>query len=212
MERLQLDEIRVSPHGIREGTLLAYTRYGEQWIERVEKEAESTAQKKGSASTGASVDQQQQKEPFVQAGRRMLRERTDKLLEWSDDVLKQDDIEVVHKMRVASRRLRATLDAFEPVCQPKPFKKAYRHIKKVADILGKARDTDVMIQNLQQQFEHTPDEDRAGTQWLIDRLRDYRQQHQQVLETFFDEQFDANALKQEVNACLPKEGADNGQS
>jgi exopolyphosphatase/pppGpp-phosphohydrolase len=207
MEQLGLDEIRVSPHGIREGALLAYARYGEQWLRRVEEEAEVTAPKKGNGSVGTG----QHEETFVQAGRRMLRERTHKLLEWRTDVLKQDDIEVVHKMRVASRRLRATLDAFESVCEPKPFKKVYRRIKQVADILGKARDTDVMIQNLQQQREHLPGEEQAGMQWLIDRLSDYRQQNQQVLEAFFEKKFDEDLLQQEIGACLPQEGVHNGK-
>src|SRR5262249_22641673 len=35
MRRLQLSEILVSSHGIREGVLLAYARYGEHWLEEV---------------------------------------------------------------------------------------------------------------------------------------------------------------------------------
>jgi exopolyphosphatase/pppGpp-phosphohydrolase len=210
MERLQLEEIHISPHGIREGALLAYTRHGQEWLARVEEEAEATAQKKRNAANAQREEQHE--ETFVETGQRMLRERMHKLLEWQDDVLKQDDIEAVHKMRVASRRLRATLDAFESACEPKPFKKVYRHITHVADILGKARDTDVMIQNLQQQLEHLPGEERAGTQWLIDRLSDYREQHQQVLEAFFEKKFDEDSLEQEIDACLPEGGAHNGKS
>lgn len=211
MERLQLEEIRISPHGIREGALLAYTRYGQQWLSRVEEEAEAIAQKKRNAAANAQQEEQHE-ETFVETGHRMLSERLHKLLEWQDDVLKQDDIEAVHKMRVASRRLRATLDAFESACKPKPFKKVYRHITQVADILGKARDTDVMIQNLQQQLEHLPSEERVGTQWVIDRLSDYREQHQHVLEAFFEKKFDEDVLEQEIDACLPEGGAHNGKS
>jgi exopolyphosphatase/pppGpp-phosphohydrolase len=35
MEHCQLDKITVSPHGIREGILLAYARYGEQWLQQI---------------------------------------------------------------------------------------------------------------------------------------------------------------------------------
>src|SRR5205823_14557100 len=35
MTRLQLDQIGISPHGIREGVLLAYERYGASWLESV---------------------------------------------------------------------------------------------------------------------------------------------------------------------------------
>jgi len=33
MEYLHLDEIRVTDHGVREGVLLAYARYGEYWLD-----------------------------------------------------------------------------------------------------------------------------------------------------------------------------------
>jgi hypothetical protein len=48
-------------------------------------------------------------------------------------------------------------------------------------------------------------------QWLIARLSDYRQRHQQVLEEFFEEKFDEDALKQEIDACLPEEGVHDGK-
>ena len=35
MQYLHINEIRVSSHGVREGALLAYTRFGEHWLEEV---------------------------------------------------------------------------------------------------------------------------------------------------------------------------------
>ena len=81
MERLHLDEIRVSPHGIREGALLAYTRYGERWLHRVEEEAEMVVQqKKANGSTGVAAQEEQHQESFAQSGRRMLIDLIHKLL------------------------------------------------------------------------------------------------------------------------------------
>src|SRR6266581_1655608 len=107
-------------------------------------------------------------ETFLQSGQRMLHDRVKKLFEWRQEVLKHKDIEAVHKMRVASRRLRATLDAYQSCCDAKQFKKAYRRIKHLADLLGNARDTDVMLQGLQSQLAQVPHEEQAGMQWLID--------------------------------------------
>ncbi len=45
MQYLHLNEIRVSSHGVREGALLAYTRYGQHWLEEVK----SNATKRSSA-------------------------------------------------------------------------------------------------------------------------------------------------------------------
>ena len=207
MSRLQLDEITVSPHGIREGALLAYARYGENWLERINQEA-SKAGKSNSAVAGAIIDVGE--ETFAQTGQRMLRERVEKLLDWQDEVLKNDDIEAVHKMRVASRRLRAALDAFEPCCKPKQFKNAYKSVKEMADLLGTKRDTDVMLLGLRKQYEEAATEEQPGVQWLIDRLSDYRQQRQQALETYFAK-LDEAALRRQVESCIQKGAVQHGK-
>ncbi len=206
MVRLHLNEIFVSPHGIREGVLLAYTRYGGQWLQQVD-----TTTSGGERDAHEHGKENTLHETFAHSGRRLLLDRTEKLMEWRDDVLKHDDIEAVHKMRVASRRLRATLDAYEAICAPQPFKEVYKETKKIADILGNARDTDVMIQNLQVQMHNSPVEEQVGIQWLIDRLREYREKHQRALETFF-KKFDEHTFKQKIEACLSREEVRNGKS
>ncbi len=207
MSRFHLETVWVSPHGIREGVLLAYARYGEQWLQRVEELANE--QPHENAPKNAKNDLSS--ETFAHSGQRLLHERTKTLLDWRDDVLTSDDIEAVHKMRVASRRLRATLDAYEAICDPQPFKKVYKQIQKIADMLGDARDTDVMIQHLQEQQAHSSDEMQGGIQWLIERLSTYRQQHQRVLETFF-KKFDEQKFKQDIEQCLSSEEVQSGKS
>lgn len=199
MSRLHLNDIRISPHGIREGVLLAYQRYGDDWLQRV-------SANPSKANAGAAVDTRGvQAESFDQSGHRLLVERAKKLLDWTDEVLKHEDVEAVHKMRVASRRLRAALDAYESCCNAKDFKKVYRRIKKIANLLGAARDTDVMLQNLQAQLEQEPSEAQHGVQWLIDRLKDYREERQDVLESYL-ESLDQASLQQEIDSLIP-EGA-----
>jgi hypothetical protein len=203
MMKLQLSEIRISTHGIREGALLAYTRYGNQWLQRLQGDAQSVEQ--GNEVVVAPDDGQE--ETFAQSGTRLLLERTDKMLEWRLEVLKHKDIEAVHKMRVASRRLRAVLDAYEVACDSKRFKKVYRQVKEIADMLGKARDTDVMVANLQQRLESAPDESQTGLRWLIRHLNAYRQAHQKKLEAFL-RTLDENAFVTQMMSCLP-EGENN---
>ena len=239
MSRLNLGEISVSPHGIREGVLLAYERFGENWLERVNEEDstsnhyENTSIQQAlhpyepiSRRSGSEVDVGRDTYPpdrvplsspasvqpaFIDTGKRMLEDRVDKLLAWTSEVLKHEDIEAVHKMRVATRRLRATLDAFESCCEPKQFKKTYRHIKKIADLLGDARDTDVMLQGLHVRLEQAPAEERAGIQWLIQRLDVYRQQKQKALEDFFAT-LDQKALRKQVTSCIQEEVSHHGKS
>jgi len=211
MSRLNLHEISISPHGIREGVLLAYARYGEGWLERVNEEASPTTSAVGTSHEKAAIPGGEPEEAFVQAGQRMLRERVEKLLDWRDEVLRNEDIEAVHKMRVATRRLRATLDAFETCCEPEQFKRVYRRIKKMADLLGSARDTDVMVQGLRAQIEQVSEEEIAGLQWLIQRLDSYRRQRQRALADFF-KRLDEKDLKKQVESCIRKGDLSDGES
>jgi CHAD domain-containing protein len=58
------------------------------------------------------------------------------------------DIEYIHRMRVASRRLRATLPIFSACLPKKRTAEWTKEIRSVTAALGKARDADVQIQNL----------------------------------------------------------------
>ncbi len=191
MSHLHLNAITISPHGIREGVLLASARYGANWLEQVKQEASSSKQ---GQYLCVERDTEDAEGTFIQTGQRILKERVQKLLDWRDEALKHEDIEAVHKMRVATRRLRAALDAFEMCYKPRQFKRMYRSAKAMANALGAVRDMDVMLQNLQATCTQVADEERAGVQWLIDRLSTYRQHKQQELEVFF-EKFDEDTLR-----------------
>ncbi len=205
LERLQLHEIRISSYGMREGVLLAYNRHGEHWLEQIQKRSQPALQ-----TDSEKKDASPYSEEFVQSGRRLLRDRTKKMLSWREDVLKQKDTEAVHKMRVASRRLRAVLDAYESICDPKQFKKVYQRVKNIADILGMARDTDVMIEHLREQLEQSAPIERTGVRWLIKHLEGYRAQHQKKLEVSLQE-VDEDMLLRQVEACLSGGGSRNGK-
>ncbi|MBE3560064.1 MAG: CHAD domain-containing protein [Ktedonobacteraceae bacterium] len=211
MDLWQLRAIHVTPHGIREGVLLAYARYGDQWLQQISHtDRHDQSEQRAQAHTGKAHRAGKREESFTEAGRRMLQARLEKMLEWRDAVLRHEDIEAVHKMRVASRRLRAVLDAYESLCEPEPFQKAYRQVKQLADILGKARDTDVMIASLRTRLEHASSDEQAGLQWLIERLSAYRVQHQRTLDTFL-RNLDEDMLTEHIRSCLPERGH-NGKS
>jgi CHAD domain-containing protein len=198
MAWLQLDKMRVSPHGVREGALLAYTRHGEQWLEQVNQLASQAGKDKG----GEKRAEEQQKD-FAQFGEDELSHSAKKFVKWRDDILQHEDVEAVHKMRVASRRLRAALDAYESACQPKTFKQVYKHIKQLADSLGTVRDTDVMIQGLRERLSQMGSEDEKGIQWLIERLQTYHKQQEKVLEASL-QKLDEKDFRQQVEACIAK--------
>ena len=102
-----------------------------------------------------------------------------------------------------SRRLRATLDAYEGCAKPKPFKGVYRQVKKLADNLGSERDADVMLQELRTQLEQAPSEEQEGMLWFIDRLDRYHKQCQKNLDASL-ETLDVAELRQEIKGIIPK--------
>lgn len=84
-------------------------------------------------------------ELYAAAGTRIVRARARELFEHAEGVLDTEDIERVHDMRVASRRLRAVLEVFAPCFDADEFRGVLRDVKRIADALGERRDPDVHI-------------------------------------------------------------------
>lgn len=106
-------------------------------------------------------------EPYATAGARIVRTRARELVEHADGVLDTSDIERVHAMRVASRRLRAVMEIFAP-CFPKPeFREALRDVKRIADALGERRDPDVHLDAMEKLAAAVPAAQRPGVESLM---------------------------------------------
>jgi CHAD domain-containing protein len=86
--------------------------------------------------------------PFAEAAAATVAVRAQELFEHSENVLDMTDIERVHDMRVASRRLRAVLEIYAPCFPAAQFKPLLREVKDLADALGERRDPDVLLDRL----------------------------------------------------------------
>jgi CHAD domain-containing protein len=75
----------------------------------------------------------------------VLRVRLDEALNLRGAALDFSDIEGVHSMRVATRRLRSALRDFIPLMDKPPGKRVKKPLKQLADALGAVRDQDVAI-------------------------------------------------------------------
>ena len=67
-----------------------------------------------------------------------------------DGVIESQDVEYVHRMRVSSRRIRATMPLFQTCLPQKKFKRWLKEIKRVTQFLGEARDLDIQIAFIKQ--------------------------------------------------------------
>jgi CHAD domain-containing protein len=85
-------------------------------------------------------------------------------------------------MRVATRRLRAALEVFEPCFPGKEYRRALREVKSLADALGERRDRDVTIKAVRSFGGEMPSADQPGINALVDRLRSEQESANQELE------------------------------
>ena|SRR5215208_6397472 len=122
-------------------------------------------------------------DPFAAAAAKIVAVRAREVADHSQDVLDMTDIERVHDMRVATRRLRAALEIFEPCFPPPQHKEALREVKAVADALGGRRDADVTIAALERFAEGLAAPDRPGVASLVEKIRAEQAQANAELES-----------------------------
>jgi CHAD domain-containing protein len=106
-------------------------------------------------------------EPIAEAARRLLRRFFDKLLAREDAVLKDEDSEDVHQMRVATRRLRAALQILTSVFEPKLIRRYRKGLRRIAGALGAVRDGDVFLEHIETYRAGLPEHERAQIERLI---------------------------------------------
>jgi CHAD domain-containing protein len=111
-------------------------------------------------------------EAFATAAARVVRVRAAEVFEHADGVLDLGEIDRLHDMRVATRRLRAALEVFEACFPRKRFRKALKRVKALADALGERRDRDVEIEFLTEFAAEAPEADREALAARIATLRE----------------------------------------
>jgi CHAD domain-containing protein len=123
-------------------------------------------------------------EPFHRAAARVIAVRADEVLVHSEGVLDLERIEAVHDMRVATRRLRAAMEVFEPCFPRKRHRRALRRVRALADALGERRDRDVAIEFLEALGGQVSETDREALSVELERMRAGQRQANEDLVRF----------------------------
>lgn len=123
----------------------------------------------------------------------VLRSRLQELCALRARALDFTDIEGVHDMRVASRRLRSALRDFAPFLRRKSVPQ--RRLKALADALGRVRDEDVAIEALERLKAKASEQLATGIEQVMDERRWRRERAREALERMLTE--DALAEMQE---------------
>ena len=121
---------------------------------------------------------------YAAAAAKIVAVRAREVADHSQNVLDVTDIERVHDMRVATRRLRAALEIFEPCFPAQQYREALTEVKAVADALGERRDADVAITALERFAAGLASPDRPGVASLIERIRTEQAEANVRLEAF----------------------------
>src|ERR1700754_3902935 len=95
-----------------------------------------------------------------------------------------EDIEGVHDVRVASRRLRAAMDVAVECFPDGWYKPLHNLAKEITGALGEVRDRDVLIEHLTAEREQAATGDRPGIDRLIARVTRERDEARVEMERF----------------------------
>ncbi len=150
--------------------------------------------------------------PFAKAARWTIAVRADELFEHADGVLDTDDIERVHDMRVASRRLRAVLEIYAPCFPPERFRPVLRDVKRLADALGARRDPDVQLAATRRLVAAMGEGERPGLELVADTFRHEQEAGNEVLADALREARESDLRGRLAALGRPAGGADGDRA
>ena len=78
--------------------------------------------------------------------RELALRQLNRFISYEAKVLKGDDADAIHDMRVASRRLQQVLDLLYPKPRPPELRRLRRQIRRCRQVLGDVRNCDVMLE------------------------------------------------------------------
>ena len=79
--------------------------------------------------------------------RELALRQLNRFISYEAKVLKGDDADAIHDMRVASRRLQQVLDLLYPKPRPQELRRLRRQIRRCRQVLGDVRNCDVSAGN-----------------------------------------------------------------
>jgi CHAD domain-containing protein len=113
-------------------------------------------------------------DPMSEAGRKILRFHYRRMLYNEPAARLGEDIEALHDMRVATRRLRAAFRVFADYYDPDSVAPYVKGLKRTGRTLGAVRDLDVFEAKIQAYLEILPESHRGGLNDLLAVLEEQR--------------------------------------
>ena len=143
---------------------------------------------------------------MAEAARKTLLLHWGRMLEHEQGAREGSDIEQVHDMRVATRRMRAALRVFAEYLDADAFKPFAKMLRRTARALGAVRDLDVFREKAQPYIDTLPAERQAELDGLLAAWQTEYQRARSELVTLFDSAAFAS-FKTEFDSFLRTPGA-----
>ena len=125
-------------------------------------------------------------DPMAEAGRKIFARQLRRMKSHEAGSRSGDDIESVHQMRVAIRRMRSLFNLIGAFYRRKTVAEFQRGLREIARALGDIRDLDVLILDLQAFQANLPPASRAALDPVIAALDDQRSACRVRLNRLFD--------------------------
>jgi CHAD domain-containing protein len=145
-------------------------------------------------------------EPLAEAARKVMRFHFARMLSHEEGTRLGEDIEALHDMRVATRRLRAAFEVFEEAFEPGVLKPYLKGLRATGRALGKVRDLDVFMEKAQKYLAGIPEERRAGLDILLNDWKEQREAARAEMLAWLDSK-EYTDFKRKFNLFLNTPGA-----
>lgn len=132
-----------------------------------------------------------------------IHKRLEEMWEREPDARQFENPEGVHQMRVATRKVRAALDAGSIAFSGKRFRRVQKEVRALTKALGAVRDTDVMLETLTSMQQDAGGIPRPGIQRLIGRLEHERDTARERLLQVLDRVEDENVQETSLESFTP---------
>ena len=132
----------------------------------------------GAALRAAETASVQAEWPLAGAAQVLLLQHLSALLSARQAVARGDDVEALHQLRVACRRMRSLLSGLAQLWPKKRIAPATRALRQLARGCGRARDLDVELQQLTAALEHASPAEEQALRWLWARAAQARHAEQ----------------------------------
>ncbi len=125
-------------------------------------------------------------EPMSEAGRKVLRFHFARMLRREAGTRLGEDIEELHDMRVATRRMRAAFRVFGDFFERRAIAPFLKGLRRTGRVLGAVRDLDVFMEKAQHYLDTLPPQQQNSLDPLLDSWRGQRQAARERMIAYLD--------------------------